>query len=237
MWYTSIMTFRILVAPYLDDAGFMLSKDFVIDGNATLYNGQRAVFLDMAGELDPLADRNAFRSRLEHIEIYPGLLQRAYKPADFQAHDDYVGAMVEDFLVNNGEFSQRVVSYGRHHWGSWNNLSPAWSLRSFFVRHLGFWALAKTCSKREIVFPWDQAYAAMGLVLNALVDDGSSDHNMDFIKMHVYDKISWWRQPITKLGVFVAKQVYAINHPEGRQESFGDFFGASHPFTEAARNY
>lgn len=227
-------TFRNLIAPYLDPNGFVLNPSFIIDGNATLYNGIMAVFLDLCGELDPLADRNAFRQRLEMVEQYPGEIQRAYKPADFQAHDDYIGAMAEDFLVNNGEFSERVVAYGRHHWWSWNNLSPTWSLRGFFVRHPGFWAFAKTCSKTAWVMPWDQAYAAFGLVLTAIVDDGSSDHNMDFVKIHIYDKISWWKQPITKLGVVAARALYKSAHPRGRVESFEEFFGVNHPFAVTA---
>lgn len=235
------MTLKQLIAElgYFTGPGFVLGKDKSLDGNVVLYSGLAQALAAERNEHD--TDPTQFKHLLAEVEVSPGVIERYKKPGDFQAHDDNIGFIVYSFLVEapslfKDSFVRRHYLTGLKNGLTWNNQTPGkWTLRSFFVRHPGYWQLVKAALGLPIG-PYGQIIAAIDFLWTVLEDKGSSEHNMDHAKMAVYDRKSWLLHPIIKASVAITRYIYAKKHPRGRIESYEEFFGQNHPIVIHLRN-
>lgn len=217
---------------YQDQNGVMLDHDKIIDGNAVLYTGAKFVLLadQKALEAD---DLRAYLYMIASIEKEPGLIQRYEKPDDFEGHDNYVGSVVASPLLDNGNFARRVLSYGRKHFYSWNNLSPGtWSIRGFIVRHPGWWAMVKAAAG-EWLNPFDQVSALINMSAIVFYENGSSGTLMSYLQYKTWVRqCSWWTEPLARLSCVIFKAAYLKRHPLGIKESYLEYFGPDYPFSQ-----
>lgn len=232
----SIMRLDRLIPAYMDHNKLVLNTHKQVDGNMGLYTGTNYALQARLGELEDhkLGKVQDYIKALEQVEISPGLLQRAYKPDEWQSHDDYIGWLAASYFLEtevdtkNG-FAERVYQYGKNY-KCFNNLNPGkFDKRGYFSRFPGWWALVKASSGRNLNW-FDKGMFALDIMSTLWKDDGHSGYLMDYLKILVIQNQKCWF--LENLISFYKKQ-YLKRYPMGISTSYAEYFNVVHPYAKA----
>lgn len=222
------MTFEEAMIPFIDDNYFVKHSSGNIDGNADLYTGTYYLIKNRLSGLNQ-TDKEHFEHSISQIEIEPGLIQRAYKPDEFEAFDDYIGLLAADYFLKTG-FGKRVYEYGKKHLFSWNNLNPKkWTLRGLFIRVPAFYGLLKASAGRKLNFIDDIVFAIDLLLTERDEPGATSGRILDWHKVEVFKEAGGI---IAKWAIAKRNEEFAVKYPNLMGNVFGVYFNPEYPFAK-----
>lgn len=199
------------------------------DGNALLYIGTKMVMLSEYGglTLDAAKDFNASVT-LSYVE--PGLLNRANKPGDTEAFDDYIGVVAGAHKVNPG-IAFDIYKYGSTHAWVFSNIphpTPMqWLAFNFwrfpsFVPHLKIAAGIKINMLEQILLSIDIVASALSPASE------TSGRILNWLKIKTFENKGY----VILEG---AKQFWlwqlGRKYPQKMGDVFGKYFSYEHPFS------
>jgi hypothetical protein len=118
-------------------------------GNGLLHAGVFYSYLGSRGAFTQIEnDHFVSMVRMSRVPGYEGLFHRSpWKLDERQAHDDYIGLMAGGYFAQY-RVTDDVMTHGRKHFWSWNNLFPEkWTARTFFARFPGMITFFKMCNR------------------------------------------------------------------------------------------
>lgn len=222
----------------IDDRGYVKHSSGVIDGNALAYTGLHYLVARKLGYDGPTRFSEVVRS----VTIRPGLIERAGKPGDRQAHDDYVYLLCCSPREDAGSFAQAVLRHGEEYNWYFDNNDPykkpsiiealfKWDksvLRRWFGRVPGFVAVTKLAASKKLNF-WDYTFLTIDLLSTSFRNNGTSGHLMDWAKCELIDKTdSIYLKLVCK---FVRYRLYK-NYPKGLPDLAFVYFGRHYPMAQ-----